>query len=210
MCYAATSPAVVQWDGAVSGRYFSMPGTYRYVFEHSIFPSAYICRPVAVGRTASRLRFVTASCACNPHWLAVSGAVSLYARGRISPLESIVAGLYSERLDQHSEMDGVSAPVLGMVSTTKKRATARRVTLGYDSVLVIKIILGVRLLTYATCRRAGMEMREEADRVNDFGRDPIGEGKEEQVRIHFQDVCMFCNSRGYAAIQQGAQNASRQ
>ncbi len=49
--------------------------------------------------------------------------------------------------------------------------------------MVIKIILGVHLLTYATSRRAGMEAREQADRINDFGRDPIGEGKEEQVRL---------------------------
>lgn len=54
------------------------------------------------------------------------------------------------------------------------------------SLLVIKIILGVRLLTYATRRRAEMEAREIADRVNDFGRDPIGEGKEEQVS-HLRD-----------------------
>lgn len=47
--------------------------------------------------------------------------------------------------------------------------------------LVIKIILGVQLLTYATRRRAGMEAREEADKINDFGRNPIGEGHEEQV-----------------------------
>ncbi|PIL34231.1 hypothetical protein GSI_03942 [Ganoderma sinense ZZ0214-1] len=46
--------------------------------------------------------------------------------------------------------------------------------------VVIKIILGVHLLTYATRRRAGMEAREQADHINDFGRDPIGEGKEEQ------------------------------
>ena len=44
-------------------------------------------------------------------------------------------------------------------------------------------MLGVHLLTYATRRRAGMEAREQADRVNDFGRDPVGEGKEEQVRL---------------------------
>ncbi|KAI0743765.1 eukaryotic membrane protein family-domain-containing protein [Daedaleopsis nitida] len=50
----------------------------------------------------------------------------------------------------------------------------------WGCLLVIKIILGVRLLTYATRRRAEMEAREIADRVNDFGRDPIGEGKEEQ------------------------------
>ncbi|KAI0655987.1 eukaryotic membrane protein family-domain-containing protein [Cubamyces menziesii] len=47
--------------------------------------------------------------------------------------------------------------------------------------LVIKIILGIYLLTYATRRRAGMEAREEADKINDFGRNPIGEGKEEQA-----------------------------
>ncbi|KAL0581310.1 hypothetical protein V5O48_000686 [Marasmius crinis-equi] len=47
--------------------------------------------------------------------------------------------------------------------------------------VVIKIIVGVNLVSYATRRRAGMEARAEADRINDFGRDPIGEGKEEQI-----------------------------
>ncbi|KAG5643443.1 hypothetical protein DXG03_000916 [Asterophora parasitica] len=47
--------------------------------------------------------------------------------------------------------------------------------------VVIKVILGVNLVSYASRRRAGMEAREVADVVNDFGRDPIGEGKEEQV-----------------------------
>ncbi|KAF4620641.1 hypothetical protein D9613_000239 [Agrocybe pediades] len=47
--------------------------------------------------------------------------------------------------------------------------------------VVVKIIIGVNLLGYATRRRAGMEAREAADVVNDFGRDPIGEGKEEQA-----------------------------
>ncbi|EMD37504.1 hypothetical protein CERSUDRAFT_114143 [Gelatoporia subvermispora B] len=46
--------------------------------------------------------------------------------------------------------------------------------------LVIKIIMGVQLLSYATRRRADMETREAADVINDFGRPPIGEGKEEQ------------------------------
>jgi len=36
-------------------------------------------------------------------------------------------------------------------------------------------------VSYATRRRAGMEARAVADVVNDFGRDPIGEGKEEQA-----------------------------
>ncbi|EPS97232.1 hypothetical protein FOMPIDRAFT_1129043 [Fomitopsis schrenkii] len=47
--------------------------------------------------------------------------------------------------------------------------------------VVVKIMLGVQLLSYATRRRAGMEAREAADGINDFGRNPIGEGKEEQT-----------------------------
>ena len=75
------------------------------------------------------------------------------------------------------------------------------------SFLVIKIILGVHLLTYATRRRAGMEAREQADRVNDFGRDPIGEGKEEQVRLSALwspwDSLVICF---LAEVQQGTQD----
>ena len=52
-----------------------------------------------------------------------------------------------------------------------------------ESIVVVKIIMGVNLLSYATRRRMGMEARKAADVVNDFGRDPIGEGKEERVRI---------------------------
>lgn len=51
------------------------------------------------------------------------------------------------------------------------------------SFVVIKVMLGVHLVSYATRRREGMEAREAEDVVNDFGRDPIGEGKEEQVRF---------------------------
>ncbi|KAF7321257.1 hypothetical protein MKEN_00645400 [Mycena kentingensis (nom. inval.)] len=47
--------------------------------------------------------------------------------------------------------------------------------------VVVKVILGVNLVSYATKRKAGMEAREAEDAVNDFGRDPIGEGKEEQA-----------------------------
>lgn len=41
--------------------------------------------------------------------------------------------------------------------------------------------MGVYLVGYATRRRAGMEAREAEDVVNDYGRDPIGEGQEERV-----------------------------
>ncbi|KAG5341035.1 hypothetical protein C0989_012031 [Termitomyces sp. Mn162] len=47
--------------------------------------------------------------------------------------------------------------------------------------LVIKVILGVNLVSYASKRREGMEAREAVDVVNNWGRDPIGEGKEERV-----------------------------
>jgi hypothetical protein len=53
--------------------------------------------------------------------------------------------------------------------------------------------MGVSLVSYATRRRAGMEAREAADIVNDFGRDPIGEGQEERVSppfIHLQRPLM--------------------
>ncbi|KAJ7188297.1 eukaryotic membrane protein family-domain-containing protein [Mycena filopes] len=40
--------------------------------------------------------------------------------------------------------------------------------------VVIKVIMGVNL--------AGMEAREAEDAINDFGRDPIGEGREEQLK----------------------------
>ncbi|PFH52090.1 hypothetical protein AMATHDRAFT_74569 [Amanita thiersii Skay4041] len=47
--------------------------------------------------------------------------------------------------------------------------------------VVIKIIVGVNLLSFATRRYEGMEARSTADTINDFGRDPIGEGKEERM-----------------------------
>ncbi|KAJ6593877.1 eukaryotic membrane protein family-domain-containing protein [Mycena capillaripes] len=47
--------------------------------------------------------------------------------------------------------------------------------------VVIKVIMGVNLVSYATKRKAGMEAREAEDAINDFGRDPIGEGREEQI-----------------------------
>lgn len=46
---------------------------------------------------------------------------------------------------------------------------------------MIKIIIGVNLISYATRRRAGMEARKAEDAVNDYGRDPVGEGTEERV-----------------------------
>lgn len=54
---------------------------------------------------------------------------------------------------------------------------------GDDSSLVtIKLIIGINLLSYATRRTADMERRvQEDDEINFFGRPPIGEGKPERV-----------------------------
>jgi hypothetical protein len=65
---------------------------------------------------------------------------------------------------------------------------------GIQSFVVTKVIVGVNLVGYATRRRSGMEARQVADAVNDFGRDPIGEGKEEQVRFHSSPFVVCCNS----------------
>ncbi|CAE6468653.1 unnamed protein product [Rhizoctonia solani] len=48
--------------------------------------------------------------------------------------------------------------------------------------VTIKLMLGVNLLVYATSRKKYMDARVKEDEdVNKFGRNPIGEGKEEQV-----------------------------
>ncbi|KZT43662.1 DUF747-domain-containing protein [Sistotremastrum suecicum HHB10207 ss-3] len=47
--------------------------------------------------------------------------------------------------------------------------------------VVIKIILGIQLMNYAASRAPGMQTREVEDVVNDYGREPIGESKQEQL-----------------------------
>jgi hypothetical protein len=71
-------------------------------------------------------------------------------------------------------------PDLGLV---RRQVTAIRIylTFYHYSLVVIKIIMGVNLISFATHRRADMERREAEDVVNDFGRNPIGESKDEQV-----------------------------
>ncbi|EJD52619.1 DUF747-domain-containing protein [Auricularia subglabra TFB-10046 SS5] len=47
-------------------------------------------------------------------------------------------------------------------------------------VVLLKILLGLQLVGFALTRQAGAAARVELDKINDFGRDPIGEGKEER------------------------------
>lgn len=72
--------------------------------------------------------------------------------------------------------------VLGMVrSRPAFRFHSESLYIAIFSAVVIKIMLGVNLVIYATKRRAKMEERAAADTINDFGRNPVGEGREEQV-----------------------------
>lgn len=61
------------------------------------------------------------------------------------------------------------------------------------SLVLIKIIMGINLISYAARRQAGMEARKAEDMINDFGRNPVGEGREEQVRL----PCVPCDLDEY-------------
>lgn len=76
-------------------------------------------------------------------------------------------------------MDSLGVNCMGLVCFLV--SVPRLLLIPSVSLVVIKVMIGVNLVSYAASRRAGMEAREEADKINDFGRDPIGEGKEERV-----------------------------
>lgn len=50
-----------------------------------------------------------------------------------------------------------------------------------QSLLALKSIMGLNLLAFAHGRQSGMDQREQEDRINDFGRKPIGDSLQEQV-----------------------------
>lgn len=76
------------------------------------------------------------------------------------------------------------------------------------SFVAIKIIMGVRLLSYATTRKAGMQEREDEDVINDFGRDPVGEGKDERVNCVIFLYRSISNLT-FPDIQPGVEDLSR-
>ncbi|KAG6369659.1 eukaryotic membrane protein family-domain-containing protein [Boletus reticuloceps] len=65
--------------------------------------------------------------------------------------------------------------------------------------LALKVLLGINLISYAGTRKTGMEARIVADHVNDFGRDPIGEGAEE--REYNKQLQRLVNSWGDDAVR---------
>jgi hypothetical protein len=56
------------------------------------------------------------------------------------------------------------------------------------SLVALKVILGLSLLSFSAIRQAGMDEREAEDVVNDFGRAPVGESKEETVSTSSSQV----------------------
>lgn len=52
-----------------------------------------------------------------------------------------------------------------------------------DSLVALKVLLGLSLLSYSTIRESGMDEREAEDAVNDFGRTAMAESKEQTVRL---------------------------
>ena len=83
-------------------------------------------------------------------------------------------------MDQFGEMGRLGSALLVLVRIVPASRSDTQTDI-VNSTLVIKILIGVQLLSYATRRQAGMAARATADVVNDFGRDPIGEGKAERV-----------------------------
>lgn len=70
---------------------------------------------------------------------------------------------------------------LGVVSRVISRSTTDFHTDRPVSLVALKILLGLCLLSYSALRQAGMAEREAEDTVNDFGRAAVGERKEEAV-----------------------------
>lgn len=118
----------------------------------------------------------------------------------------------NRRLDKHYQMDGDVCAVLGMVRHERHLYLTLCSYISWKSIVVVKVLMGMNLLSYANRRRAGMEARAAADVVNDFGRDPIGEGKEE--RVSSSDApCgdgVLTASSLFSGIQPRAENAARQ
>lgn len=50
-----------------------------------------------------------------------------------------------------------------------------------SSLVALKVLLGLGLLSFSALRQSGMDAREAEDAVNDFGRSAVGESKEEMV-----------------------------
>lgn len=94
-----------------------------------------------------------------------------------------------EMLSDESNSDvPTPAATPALIRTIFGYANARSLKIG--SVIIIlwlfltfcKLVLGVNLLAFAIQHQIGLQARQNADSVNDFGRSAIGESRSEQVR----------------------------
>ncbi|KIR71521.1 hypothetical protein I310_04828 [Cryptococcus deuterogattii CA1014] len=75
--------------------------------------------------------------------------------------------------------DGGEEGLWGMVWWGLKVASWIGTLKGKNSLVFLKIILGLSLLGFSAMRQEGMDEREAEDSVNDYGRSAVGESKEE-------------------------------
>ncbi|KIR31241.1 hypothetical protein I352_06335 [Cryptococcus deuterogattii MMRL2647] len=75
--------------------------------------------------------------------------------------------------------DGGEDGLWGMVWWGLKVASWIGTLKGKNSLVFLKIILGLSLLGFSAMRQEGMDEREAEDSVNDYGRSAVGESKEE-------------------------------
>ncbi|KIR26047.1 hypothetical protein I309_05137 [Cryptococcus deuterogattii LA55] len=75
--------------------------------------------------------------------------------------------------------DGGEEGLWGMVWWGLKVASWIGTLKGKNSLVFLKIILGLSLLGFSATRQEGMDEREAEDSVNDYGRSAVGESKEE-------------------------------
>lgn len=150
-------------------------------------PTAFICRPITTCRATLGFCCVTSRSSGDTHreTVLLLAHVDAFRTGGIF-------GPCFDRADRHeAEVGHPWVLDVGLVSTHPFPDQPVPINFIPEIVItpphptfsfvVIKIIMGVRLLGYATKRRAGMEHRKADDKINDFGRDPIGEGGEERV-----------------------------
>lgn len=62
--------------------------------------------------------------------------------------------------------------------------------------------MGLNLLAFAHGRQARMDQREQEDRINDFGRKPIGDSLQEQVSFDCRILLdFFANPAGSGRLE---------
>jgi hypothetical protein len=96
---------------------------------------------------------------------------------------------------------------MGMVSSIKGKQGRRSLT-RLHSLVALKVLLGLSLLSYSALRQAGMEEREAEDAVNDFGRPAVGESKEETASCRSRSEQSMKQDKSTPGVQQADNRVS--